>query len=544
MMRPGNAIWNHGAKCFSQLGWLVCVFLLLALPALASVNVPLVWDPSSDANVVGYKIYYGVASHNYTNSVNVGNVTNTTITGLSENVTYYFAATTYAADGGESDFSNEASYSVNTTTNNPPPVVYQPPTLDALNNVSINENSGQQTVNLTGISLGSGQTLAIAAVSSNPSLIPNPAVNYTSPNATGTLSFTPASSAFGTASITVTADNGQAQSNLVTRTFTVTVAASSVTNTNNDVATTNDNVAVINPLPTMDPISDLNMSYCSAAQTVALTGIKAGVNNLTPKIKITVKSSNSRIVPNPKLSYASPGATGTLTVKPAAKASGSAVITVTINDGGKSNNIVTRTFTVTVAPNQPPTLNSISGLVLAKNAAAQTVNLSGISAGAPGEIQKLKITAKSSNTKLVPNPKVGYVSPGATGFLTLQPTGKTNGIAFITVTVNDGAKTNNLFTQTFAVTVLPDVSSATNNAGAASAVVAPPAAMLSSPARTNGHFSFQVNGTSGNQYAVQASDDLIHWTTVQTNTAPFAFEDADAAQHVQRFYRTVEVHAP
>ena len=79
------------------------------------------------------------------------------------------------------------------------------PTLNAISNLTINENAGQQTVSLTGITAGGGasQALTVTAISSNPGLVPNPAVGYTSPNATGTLTFTPAANAFGTATVTV-----------------------------------------------------------------------------------------------------------------------------------------------------------------------------------------------------------------------------------------------------------------------------------------------------------------------------------------------------
>ena len=51
---------------------------------------------------------------------------------------------------------------------------------------------------------------------------------------------------------------------------------------------------------------------------------------------------------------------GSLSYTPVANASGTAQITVTVNDGGASNNIITRTFTVTVNPvNDLPTLDSI-----------------------------------------------------------------------------------------------------------------------------------------------------------------------------------------
>ncbi|MBO0698761.1 MAG: cadherin domain-containing protein, partial [Zavarzinella sp.] len=61
--------------------------------------------------------------------------------------------------------------------------VNDPPTLDPIANVITDEDSGQQSVNLTGISAGpaneSGQTLTFTAVSDNPALIPNPVVTYT-----------------------------------------------------------------------------------------------------------------------------------------------------------------------------------------------------------------------------------------------------------------------------------------------------------------------------------------------------------------------------
>jgi hypothetical protein len=98
------------------------IFLFLALtlhgvaafsatpPATASVNLE--WSPSSDPAVIGYNIYYGGVSGNYTNKINAGNVTNINIFGLVPGVTYYFAATAYDALGDESGFSSEISYLV------------------------------------------------------------------------------------------------------------------------------------------------------------------------------------------------------------------------------------------------------------------------------------------------------------------------------------------------------------------------------------------------------------------------------------------------
>jgi hypothetical protein len=46
-----------------------------------------------------------------------------------------------------------------------------------------------------------------------------------------------------------------------------------------------------------------------------------------------------------------------------------------------------------------------------------------------------------------------------------------------------------------------------------------------------------VTGVPGGKYVVQATSDLVHWTSVQTNTAPFVFQDGAANGFAQQFYR-------
>jgi hypothetical protein len=71
-------------------------------------SVTLAWDPSVPAtNVVGYTLYYGVGSRNYTNLVDVGLATTGVISNLVTGTTYYFAVTSHSSDGLESDFSTE-----------------------------------------------------------------------------------------------------------------------------------------------------------------------------------------------------------------------------------------------------------------------------------------------------------------------------------------------------------------------------------------------------------------------------------------------------
>jgi hypothetical protein len=196
--------------------------VFMRFPAWAA-GVTLAWNPGTGPSIVGYNIYYGGASHTYTNKVSVGLATSTTLSGLVEGKTYYFAATTYTALGAESPFSGELLYSI-------PSVVNQPPTLNAINNLTITENAGSQTVSLSDITSGStaeNQTLTVTTISSDTNLISNLLVHYTSPNTNGSLTFTPVANANGTAIVAVTVNDGQTRSNTVIRTFTVTVAADS-----------------------------------------------------------------------------------------------------------------------------------------------------------------------------------------------------------------------------------------------------------------------------------------------------------------------------
>lgn len=103
--------------------------------------------------------------------------------------------------------------------------VNKAPTLDAIADISMNENEGERTIPLQGISAGPGedQELTVIATSSNTELIPNPTVTYTSPNATGSLSIASVANTHGTATITVTVSDGQSSDSTVSRQFVVIV---------------------------------------------------------------------------------------------------------------------------------------------------------------------------------------------------------------------------------------------------------------------------------------------------------------------------------
>ena len=67
------------------------------------------WDPSTDPDVAGYKVYYGTASRTYHPGIDVGNTTTYALTGLIKGQKYYIAVTTYNRSHRESPFSNEVT---------------------------------------------------------------------------------------------------------------------------------------------------------------------------------------------------------------------------------------------------------------------------------------------------------------------------------------------------------------------------------------------------------------------------------------------------
>lgn len=103
--------------------------------------------------------------------------------------------------------------------------VNDPPSFDPIADQNVNEDASTQNVFITNVSPGpsdeSGQTVTFTATSSNPSLIPNPTVSGV--GATRTLTYTPVANANGSTTITVIANDEQAQNNTFARTFTITV---------------------------------------------------------------------------------------------------------------------------------------------------------------------------------------------------------------------------------------------------------------------------------------------------------------------------------
>ncbi len=284
-------------------------------------------------------------------------------------VTYTVSDNGGTANGGV-DSVGPQSFTITIT------AVNDPPTLTAIPDPApILEDAAQQTVNLAGISPGSGaesaQPLQVTAVSGNTGVIPNPTVTWVSPSPTGSLAYTPVANASGSAVITVTVTDGGLDNDLDTagdngtlvRTFTV-------------------NVTAVNDAPSFTKGADQTVAEDAGAQTVVgwATAVSAGPNEAGQAVAFEVTGNT-----NPGLFSAGPAisATGELTYTPAANQNGTSTLTLRITDNGGTANggidaSATQTFVITVtAVNDLP-------VVPARNYAAQAnmlISLSGLLAG-------------------------------------------------------------------------------------------------------------------------------------------------------------------
>ena len=304
-------------------GAMFLAWCLLFVPgASAEKSVTLAWDKSPTPTVVGYTVQYGTNSGQYSEFLLLGDESTAQVTDLLEGVTYYFVVTAHTEEGLESDPSNELAYTVPGGN-----VTYLPPTLNEIDDVIVDEDSGLQRVDLLGLGAGTtGSSVIITAVSSNPNLVPDPVVTMPNDGVPGFITFAPAKDAFGSATITVTVNNQQPINNIIARTFTVTIYS-------------------VNDAPTLDTISDVTIESGAGPQLITLSGIGSGADNEAQLLSISAESSEPEIIPAPQVIYSSPDGAGTLHIDPVPNTNGSSIITVTLSDGQQS---VVRTFRVNV----------------------------------------------------------------------------------------------------------------------------------------------------------------------------------------------------
>jgi len=79
---------------------IVVIYIVVGVSLAQADGVTLAWDPpQGETPVEGYLLYYGRSCSDFSNEINVGNVTQYLISGLQEGITYYFVLKAYNSAG-------------------------------------------------------------------------------------------------------------------------------------------------------------------------------------------------------------------------------------------------------------------------------------------------------------------------------------------------------------------------------------------------------------------------------------------------------------
>ena len=139
----------------------------------------------------------------------------------------------------------------------------------------------------------------------------------------------------------------------------------------------------------------------------------------------------------------------------------------------------------------------------------------------------ITVTATSSNGAVVSFTSTASGGCSSPVVVAVPASGSTFAIGTTTVTNTASDSCGNSTNGTFTVTVRP----------------MPAPLNLNSPAvLTNGQFTMTIHGTTGQNFVVEASTNLMNWIALQTNTLPDAatnWTDAGAPTNNHRFYRTL-----
>ena len=244
--------------------------------------------------------------------------------------------------------------------------------------------------------------------------MPNSGIVFGGSGANRTISVTPVSSQFGSATITVTVNDG---SLTASDTFLLTVTPAS------------------NSPPTISNIADQTTAEDTSTGPISFT--IGDAETAASSLVLSGSSSNPTLVPNGNIVFGGSGANRTVAVLPATNQSGSATITVTVSDGALT---ASDTFVLTVTPvNDAPTISNIPDLTI--NQDTSTGPISFTVGDVDTAASSLVLSATSSNPTLVPVSNIVFGGSGSNRTVTVTPATNQFGSATITVTVSDGSLT-------------------------------------------------------------------------------------------------------
>jgi VCBS repeat-containing protein len=365
----------------------------LATPPATDITATFSWLPNQEEDLAGYKIHYGTASGNYTQTVDVGNpaLVDDRVPGqvnnLTEGTTYYFVATACNTSGIESDYSTEVVWTATApSTGGSPPVASDL----AINTAEDQPVSGTvSATNDTGLPI----TYEVQQDVSNGSLFLE--------TGSGSFSYTPHANFAGSDNFTFIARDSNGDSNIASVAITVT-AVNAPPTADNVTISGNEDASVNGQLQAQDPDGD-SLTYTAVA--------------------------------NPDNGTLSLSSTGAYTYTPTADFSGTDSFTYRVSDGQATSATTTASITVHPVNDAPVALDGTLDAVLGQTTA-------GTLQATDKENDALTYTIVSDPQQLV------TITNAATGSYTFTPAEDTASPYSFTFSASDGTAASNSATVT------------------------------------------------------------------------------------------------
>ena len=298
--------------------------------------------------------------------------------------------------------------------------VNDPPTLDALPNVTAREDDLALSIDLTGITPGSAnesQIIAVSADSSNRAVVDVSSIEYSSPSVSATVILTLVSNSSGEADITVTVQDdggtGDGGVDAVSQSFRVFVNS-------------------VNDLPTITATTNQTIDEDSSVSSIALT--LGDEETPVDQLNLSAETSNPSVVDVSGIVFGGSGAHRSVAITPVANQFGIAAITVSVNDGSGGES--SRSFLVTVLPvNDFPSVSQFSShSTLEDTEISVSFTISDIETLE----SNLALSGTSSNSGIVPDSAISFSGTGRDRTVTVTPAANQTGTLTITLTVADG----------------------------------------------------------------------------------------------------------
>ncbi len=286
--------------------------------------------------------------------------------------------------------------------------VNDPPTFSRIFNQSIAE--GQTiTVPFTVDDVDSApQDIQVSASSSNPDLVPNENLALLREGNQWSLVVEPTAGAYGTTTITLTADDGV------------------------DTATTAFEITT-NAYPILSPIPDQTLVE-DAVHTVDFT--VDDPDTPLSGLRFEFESTDPGVIPLTGLRVGGNGQNRTLTITPAPAASGVSTVTLWVDDGLLRAGV---TFRVTVvAENDPPDIGAIRDRLMDQDT---SLTMEVTVTDEDSDLSVISLWGTSSDPSIVPDENIQVTGQGDRRTVTITPAPGQFGVVTIRLTASDGDAT-------------------------------------------------------------------------------------------------------